>query len=167
MTSQATIKLMHQSINHQIRNCQMALSILEAAPESRIDLQEYARETECGTLFCALGWIARVPYFRAQRIFMVIDDDHRFNKTSATYWPTAIVGGATVKPSGGEFSSKLDQMFGRGSRNQSAWSSLFDIANESQYDDEALSHRDMALNRFRQHIKLLEAKLSAIKDNEE
>lgn len=152
------------NISLQIQNTDMALRVLQSAPEHRINLQYYGKEIYCGALFCALGWIARVPYFRAQQLFMLIDEEQSKRMGTSSHRPTAIFHGSPCEVGDRAFASKLDEMFG-----SETWGKLFSPAGASQYDTDefeidadswhqvaAANHKAMAIHRFEMHLKHLE-----------
>lgn len=47
-------------------NLQELHRIITAYPESKLDLQNYVSHTDCGTLFCAVGLAATMPFFMDQ-----------------------------------------------------------------------------------------------------
>lgn len=127
----------------QIHNLKKAIEILTAAPESRIDLLHYARATECGTLFCALGWLGRIPYFRSLGLSMQLSEENQGN-TEVTF--TILLN--RERPSGSKFDENLDAIFG-----PESWASLFTCRGDSIYDNDlSLSDKEMALHRLRCQI---------------
>ena len=151
-----------QDIQVQIKNTQKALEILEAAPEPRINLANYARITECGTLFCALGWIGRVPYFIAQGISIAADEDHKAHFREDCFLPRLNNARLGV---GGE--TELNALFGTHSAKcggeEDAWALLFSARGDSPYDVRNFrgSDKKVAVNRFREHLANLKIRSNA------
>lgn len=54
-----------------LENLRMAHKIISATPEDAIDLQQFTTSRTCGTLHCAGGWLATVPYFQALGLGLV------------------------------------------------------------------------------------------------
>lgn len=140
-----------------IKNLIDARALLEAAPQETIDLYNFGRRKECGTLYCAAGWLA-------------VSD--RFSSIMGLHWVDTEYGEGTailVRPGATEYNPAtrgyyrwLNQHFG-----PDAFSRLFphygagefDLDNprlrrqDHRFDKEALSDLDLALWRFDQQIK--------------
>ena len=54
-----------------LENLRMAYDIISDTPESSIDMQQFTSEGSCGTLHCAVGWLATTPYFQALGLYLV------------------------------------------------------------------------------------------------
>lgn len=46
-----------------LANLRKARTVIEATPENKLDLCSFKRESPCGTLACAAGWLAMSPAF--------------------------------------------------------------------------------------------------------
>lgn len=109
-------------------NLLAARAAIEAEPEAGLDLKEF--ENHCGTIHCALGLLATLPFFNAQGLTMC--------RTSE---------GMPVPYLGVEFMyigwrNNIDEMFGKGS-----YFRLFEARGCSTWDDELLgSDRPRMLN---------------------
>ena len=143
---------MKRIIENQIRNTQMALSIIEATPDNRVSLTPGIWETERGTVYCPLGLIARVPFFRAQRLFILRDESYRYANSNA-YMPRVLIGGESFAIHHREFRAKIAEMFG-----PAACFNLFSAEDQSNYDINAprsLSSKELVMFRMMYHLAQL------------
>lgn len=125
-----------------LNNLNEARAIVEAAPADSINLDDYRRETECGTLFCTAGLLASSPYFMALGMYLrpIAKKRHDADPTNPRW---------TIERQGflgSDMDTWLDPMFG-----PSAWGNLFTPANTGVSMHKmppGSTHKDLALKRI-------------------
>lgn len=110
-----------------IQNLTNARALLETIHEQQMDLRVFRGDSECGTIGCALGWLAMSPAF-AHIVHLVDESPARWSG------PVPAPAGsprAPTKTNHGYDFSWLDEHFG-----QSAFDRLFQINGCGYFDDE-------------------------------
>lgn len=120
-----------------IENLHRAYEILDAVPETNFSLDSYHRETSCGTIMCAYGWLSTTEFFQKQGIRLREHDSGRFDP------PDGIC-------------DRLDNIFG-----PDAWVSLFSTKGASWYDttwhnEKNQTDKQLALLRIKRQLQRIE-----------
>lgn len=145
---------------HILANLHKARAVLETIPGDKLDLCSFKRESPCGTLACAAGWLAMSPAF--EKLLALVDRGYgRFLLVQAK------TGEAQVSGNGGYDFDWLDEHFG-----PSAFVHLFEARGvgyldgnhpdaeeqdgEQAWEFPGVSDKDLALWRIDQQIAFVQ-----------
>lgn len=141
-----------------IENLKRARALLDDIPTEQLDLRVYKGTGDCGTIGCALGWLAMSPQFA--HIVHLVSHERAAWYTGPVPAPAGCAVAPTLPNRGYDF-SWLDAHFGPDAHNR-----LFNANGDGYFDSEhpeyeecpeyvRISDKELALWRIDQQIALL------------